>query len=102
MVIPAGQSSVTVTVSPFDDGRDEKNETVTLTLRAPTNYAVGSPSTALVTIIDKDGVAVLVGEKAAGKDACKKGGWASFGQFKNQGDCVSWYATGGKNPPAGG
>jgi hypothetical protein len=31
---------------------------------------------------------------------CKNGGWRSFGVFKNQGDCVSFVATGGKNPPA--
>jgi hypothetical protein len=35
-------------------------------------------------------------------DQCKKGGWESYGVFKNQGDCVSFVATGGKNPPAGG
>jgi hypothetical protein len=35
------------------------------------------------------------------KDECKDGGWATFGVFKNQGDCVSFVATGGKNPPAG-
>jgi hypothetical protein len=35
------------------------------------------------------------------KDQCKKGGWQSYGVFKNQGDCVSLVATGGKNPPAG-
>ena len=33
------------------------------------------------------------------KDQCKKGGWQSFG-FRNQGDCVSFVATGGQNPPA--
>jgi hypothetical protein len=33
------------------------------------------------------------------KDQCKKGGWRTFGVFKNQGDCVSFVATGGKNPP---
>jgi hypothetical protein len=33
--------------------------------------------------------------------ACKDGGWEVFGVFKNQGDCVSFVATGGKNPPAG-
>ena len=33
------------------------------------------------------------------KDECKNGGWQSFGVFKNQGDCVSFVATGGKNPP---
>jgi hypothetical protein len=35
------------------------------------------------------------------KDECKNGGWRSFGVFKYQGDCVSFVATGGKNPPAG-
>jgi hypothetical protein len=34
------------------------------------------------------------------KDQCKNGGWRDFGVFENQGDCVSFVATGGKNPPA--
>jgi hypothetical protein len=34
------------------------------------------------------------------KDQCKKGGWQSFGtMFKNQGRCVSFVVTGGKNTP---
>lgn len=33
------------------------------------------------------------------KDQCKDGGWRSFGVFKNQGDCVSYVATRGKNLP---
>jgi hypothetical protein len=33
---------------------------------------------------------------------CKNGGWRTFGVFKNQGDCVSFVATGGKNPPSEG
>jgi hypothetical protein len=34
------------------------------------------------------------------KKQCKKGGWRTFGStFKNQGDCVSFVATNGKNPP---
>jgi hypothetical protein len=36
------------------------------------------------------------------KDQCKNGGWRSYNVFKNQGDCVSFVATGGKNPSAGG
>ena len=36
------------------------------------------------------------------KDQCKKSGWRSFGVFKNQGDCVSFVATRGRNAPAGG
>jgi hypothetical protein len=35
------------------------------------------------------------------KEQCKNGGWRNFGVFKNQGDCVSFVATGGNNPPAG-
>jgi hypothetical protein len=33
------------------------------------------------------------------KDQCKNGGWQTFNtpKFKNQGDCVSFVATGGKN-----
>jgi hypothetical protein len=30
---------------------------------------------------------------------CKNDGWRNFGVFRNQGDCVSYVATGGKNPP---
>src|SRR5215216_6125716 len=33
-------------------------------------------------------------------DQCKNSGWKTLGVFKTQGDCVSFVATGGKNPPA--
>jgi hypothetical protein len=32
-------------------------------------------------------------------DDCKKGGWERYGIFRNQGDCVSWVVTHGKNEP---
>ena len=37
------------------------------------------------------------------KDQCKNGGWMTFNNppFKNQGDCVSFVATGGKNSANG-
>jgi hypothetical protein len=40
------------------------------------------------------------------QELCKKGGWQSMTDangthFKNQGDCVSYFATGGKNPANG-
>jgi hypothetical protein len=54
-----------------------------------------------------DEVHLLVSTLPTSKDECKDGGWATFvnvisGQkiFKNQGDCVSFIATQGKNPPA--
>jgi hypothetical protein len=33
------------------------------------------------------------------KDSCKQGGWKAFGWFRNQGDCVSGFATHGRNGP---
>ena len=33
-------------------------------------------------------------------DECRKGGWQTFGVFKNQGDCVSFVSTRGKNAPS--
>jgi hypothetical protein len=36
------------------------------------------------------------------KSDCMNGGWVNYGTtFKNQGDCVSYITTGGKNAPAG-
>jgi hypothetical protein len=35
------------------------------------------------------------------KDQCKNGGWRTYGVFRNQGNCVSFVATGGKNRPGG-
>lgn len=56
-----------------------------------------------------DDVKLLVSVLPTDKDECKDGGWETFvnvntGQqiFKNQGDCVSFVATKGKNPPANG
>jgi hypothetical protein len=34
------------------------------------------------------------------KEQCNNGGWRTYGVFKNQGDCVSFVATKGKNPPS--
>lgn len=45
-------------------------------------------------------------EPSPTKDSCKKDGWknlqdANGNSFKNQGDCVSYFATNGKNPGNG-
>lgn len=34
-------------------------------------------------------------------DQCKKDGWKAYSMFKNQGDCVSYVASKGKNQPSG-
>jgi hypothetical protein len=52
-------------------------------------------------LLNGDIVVVDAPALPSSKDQCKNGGWRDFGVFKNQGDCVSFVATGGKNPPAG-
>jgi len=58
--------------------------------------------TADLTNITVNGEAQVPTTQAA-KDQCKNGGWRNFTSpsFKNQGDCVSYFATGGRNPGSG-
>jgi hypothetical protein len=50
----------------------------------------------LVEVFQSD----LTAPEPAGKETCKMGGWRDFGLgFKNQGDCVSFFSTEGKNEP---
>jgi hypothetical protein len=50
-------------------------------------------------ILDLDGDGIPDTAPPTSKDQCKKNGWKSFNNptFRNQGDCVSYVATGGKN-----
>jgi hypothetical protein len=54
VVIPAGQGSVTVIVTPLDDAAVEGAETVVLALQAGVGYVIGSPAAATVNIVDND------------------------------------------------
>ena len=48
--------------------------------------------------------AIKVSANLSSKDDCKNNGWKNMtnpGPFKNQGDCVSYFATNGKNSPNG-
>lgn len=80
--------------------------------QGPFDCSAGSALTGLTgTFVDyfgADDVASLTGVCTAivptSKEQCKDGGWTNFDTpvaFKNQGDCVSFVATGGKNPPSG-
>ncbi|HSJ28544.1 MAG TPA: Calx-beta domain-containing protein [Acidimicrobiia bacterium] len=100
-----GAATAVVLVTPIDDALVEGNETVILTLDAGATYSLGDDIQATVTIIDNDEEDNRPQPPPAfvipfDKSDCKKGGWQEFGVFKNQGDCVSFAATGGKNPPA--
>ncbi len=66
--------------------------TTTISFTSLTNFGCGG------VLIDNVSVEPL----PTTEDQCKTGGWQSYGVFKNQGDCISFVATGGKNPPAAG
>src|SRR5262249_54205936 len=54
VVIPDGEASATITVTPYADDADEQDETVVLALYAPpaAGYALGTPATATATLAD--------------------------------------------------
>ncbi len=54
LVIPAGQSSATITINTINDSALESTETVVLTLTVNAAYNLGTPSTAAVSIADDD------------------------------------------------
>ncbi len=60
MVIPAGQASATITVTPVDDATIEANETVVITISANAAYVVGTPNSASATLADNDTILVYL------------------------------------------
>jgi hypothetical protein len=82
-VVSATLTSASDPIPPADSG----GETVTLENDVPFSVTIDESAT-LVTA-------------PTSKAQCTQGGWKNFSQFKNQGDCVSFVATGGKNPPSG-
>jgi len=54
LVIPAGNTTGTITVNPTADATIETDETVSLTLAAGTGYTVGVPTSATGTILNDD------------------------------------------------
>lgn len=54
VVIPAGAASANVIITPIDDSEVESAETVILTLQSSGAYALGSSTTATVSITDND------------------------------------------------
>lgn len=64
--IPGGSFSAPVTIVPVDDGAFEGFETVRLTIWSNTNYNVGAPDQAAVTIADNEFGILSVTASAAG------------------------------------
>ena len=68
VTIPAGQTSVTRTVTPFPDTLIEGNETVVVTLSTG-QYVIGTPSSATVTIADTVATVTLAATDANASEA---------------------------------
>jgi hypothetical protein len=93
----ATQLSIDPTVSPVDDCVLVIDEVLDATdagevCQTIDNLANDPPVTVCADI--------LAGPEDPEAD-CKKGAWEDWGVFKNQGDCVSYIATNGRNEPAG-
>ncbi len=76
-VIPAGQSSVDVVVTPADDAFIDPGETVSVTVLSHANYLLGTNITAAMTIVDNDAAGITV-SPVTGLVTNEAGGSASF------------------------
>jgi subtilase family serine protease len=54
VTIPAGAATVTVPIVPIDDLLVESDESLTVALRSGAGYAIGSPTSATITIVSDD------------------------------------------------
>ncbi|HUU09648.1 MAG TPA: PA14 domain-containing protein, partial [Phycisphaerae bacterium] len=54
VVIPDGSASAVITITPVDDGEQEPDETLVLTLSADASYTLGATTEATVTILDNE------------------------------------------------
>jgi hypothetical protein len=67
--------------------------------RVPSDCSPLTSSVVSGSVLTGDVVVVDAPPFPTSKDECKNGGWRNFPGFKNQGDCVSFVATGGRNQP---
>ncbi|GAA4424744.1 beta strand repeat-containing protein [Acidovorax lacteus] len=65
LVIPAGNTTGTITVNPTADATIEADETVTLTLTAGAGYTVGVPNSATGTILNDDLPSLAINDVSA-------------------------------------
>ena len=65
LVIAAGSTTGTITITPTADNAPEANETVLLSLAAGAGYVVGTPSSATGTILDDDQPTLSVSDVTA-------------------------------------
>jgi hypothetical protein len=83
VLIPAGQSSMTIPLTVIDDKNLEPDETVIVTLAADAAYTTGSPAVATIKILDDDFMTVTV--SATGGNASEPAASGTF-TVKRDGD----------------
>jgi DNA-binding beta-propeller fold protein YncE len=101
--VPAGQFPFGVAVSA--DGRSvyitNQGDNTMSQYDVGAGGALSSKSPATVPVDSARELAVSpLPRVPTSRNQCTNGGWRTFPGFKNQGDCVSFVATKGKNPPA--
>jgi hypothetical protein len=96
LLIPDGQASADMPVTPFDDLEVETDETVAVTLLPGTGYVVGSPDSAEIKVLSDDIAPPPEPDVAAFKSAgegfgfnVSKSSWVKTGVFNFQGTVVS-------------
>src|SRR4029453_8812837 len=78
VVIPAGQESADVTITPIADGLAEGDETVTPTVADRPGYFVDTPEAATVTITDTPVVTVSTPDATASEETPADTGTVRF------------------------
>jgi hypothetical protein len=90
-------ASYTATTTGTDQVTGTSSVTIDGLLGSPPNFFEERFGTSCQGLCQKPGM-----PPPTSKSQCRHGGWKVFGtMFKNQGDCVSFVATGGNNPPSG-
>jgi hypothetical protein len=93
---PTQSATPTPSTTPTAVARDTPTSSPTATTTSSATATTRPSSTPTVT-------PTATPSRPLTKDDCKDGGWQRYSspRFKNQGDCVSYVATGGRNPGAG-
>ena len=97
-----GTQSCTATTAAVPNPFGDQGAVCSIVLAQPVGsytLQISSPGDVSVYPASTSAPFTITGPTSIGQ--CKDGGWKVFGVFKNQGDCVSYVATKGKNPPAG-
>ena len=98
VVFTLGSQSCTATTGSLSNPFGDEGAVCSITLAQPIGthtLEISSPGDITVYPARSSAQFAVTGPTSTAQ--CKDGGWKAFAIFKNQGDCVSYVATGGKN-----